>query len=147
MTRDQIISLVVLLLAVAVLGFFSFKSLNKESVAVTNFEECAAAGYPVLESYPRQCNTPDGKHFVEGVNKPVASQTTADGCYIGGCSQQICSDEPDVVSSCEYRSQYACYGSATCEKQADGRCGWTETASLKACLGNFSDIDPSLELK
>ena len=33
-----------------------------------NFEECAAAGNPVMESYPRQCRTPDGKHFVEEIN-------------------------------------------------------------------------------
>lgn len=32
---------------------------------ITNFLECARAGYPVLESYPRQCKTPDGRTFVE----------------------------------------------------------------------------------
>jgi len=33
---------------------------------ITNFEECAAK-YPVMESYPRQCNTTDGKHFTENI--------------------------------------------------------------------------------
>lgn len=32
---------------------------------VSNFEECIAANYPILESYPRQCITPDNKTFVE----------------------------------------------------------------------------------
>lgn len=32
---------------------------------ITNFEECAAAGYPILDSYPEQCMTPDGKRFVK----------------------------------------------------------------------------------
>lgn len=31
---------------------------------INNFEECAAAGYPILESYPEQCKTPDGRTFV-----------------------------------------------------------------------------------
>lgn len=31
---------------------------------INSFEECIDAGYPVLESYPRQCRTPDGKMFV-----------------------------------------------------------------------------------
>jgi hypothetical protein len=31
---------------------------------IRNFEECAAAGYPVMESYPEQCRTPDGRLFV-----------------------------------------------------------------------------------
>jgi len=33
---------------------------------ITSFEQCAAAGNPVLESSPRQCRTPDGASFTEG---------------------------------------------------------------------------------
>ncbi len=33
--------------------------------SIDSFEECAAAGNLVMESYPRQCRTSDGKHFVE----------------------------------------------------------------------------------
>ncbi len=32
---------------------------------VNSFEECAKLGYPIMESYPRQCSSPDGKFFVE----------------------------------------------------------------------------------
>lgn len=32
---------------------------------VLSFEDCAAAGYPVMESFPRQCATPDGRTFAE----------------------------------------------------------------------------------
>jgi hypothetical protein len=35
---------------------------------IRNFEECAAAGYPVMESYPEQCRTPDGRLFVRVVD-------------------------------------------------------------------------------
>lgn len=35
---------------------------------VTTFAECASAGYPILQSYPRQCKTPDGTTFVEQTN-------------------------------------------------------------------------------
>jgi hypothetical protein len=39
---------------------------GKETVTVTNFEECAAAGNPVMESYPRQCRDPvSGRTFTE----------------------------------------------------------------------------------
>lgn len=31
---------------------------------ITNFEECVAAGNPVMESYPEQCRTQDGQLFV-----------------------------------------------------------------------------------
>ncbi len=36
---------------------------------ITSFEDCAKAGYPVMESYPRQCTTPGGKFFVENIIK------------------------------------------------------------------------------
>ncbi|NVB82282.1 MAG: hypothetical protein HOV81_28130 [Kofleriaceae bacterium] len=60
----------------------------------------------------------------------------AQPCYVGGCSGQICSDREGAISTCEWREEYACYQSATCERQDDGTCGWTQTAELAACLGN-----------
>jgi hypothetical protein len=56
------------------------------------------------------------------------------GCYVGGCSSQICSENPDMASTCEWRESYACYQSATCERQSTGECGWTETPALNTCL-------------
>lgn len=126
----------------AVLGYWLYetnkKSADNEPLFVTNFEECEAAGYPVMESNPRQCRTPDGTLYVEeGDQGPVV----LDGCYVGGCSQTVCSDEPGAVSTCEYRPEYACYNTATCERQDDGKCGWTETDELALCLSvDFNNL-------
>jgi hypothetical protein len=38
---------------------------------ILSFEECVAQNYPVLESYPRQCKTPDGKTFVENIGNEL----------------------------------------------------------------------------
>ena len=35
--------------------------------SITSFEECANSGRPVMESYPRQCRTSDGRLFVEEI--------------------------------------------------------------------------------
>lgn len=56
-------------------------------------------------------------------------------CVKTGCSGQVCADH-DVFTTCEFRPEYACYREATCERQADGNCGWTESAELSACLAN-----------
>ncbi len=40
------------------------------SPTVTNFEECAAAGNPVMESYPRQCSH-EGELFIEEIDEPI----------------------------------------------------------------------------
>lgn len=56
------------------------------------------------------------------------------GCYVGGCSSQVCSDDPEVMTTCEFLEEYACYQNATCERQVDGECGWTETDILLQCI-------------
>lgn len=70
--------------------------------------------------------------------KPVATTPTKpEGkCYVGGCSSQLCTDKPDMMSTCEYTEAYGCFRTATCERQATGTCGWTETPELKLCLAN-----------
>lgn len=66
------------------------------------------------------------------VNNPAGT------CYRGGCSSQLCSDQPDMVSTCEFREEYACYQRAVCERQSSGECGWTETSELRACIDGQS---------
>jgi hypothetical protein len=44
---------------------------------ILNFQGCVNAGYPVMESYPRQCKTPDGRSFTEGEETCVSSNGTS----------------------------------------------------------------------
>jgi hypothetical protein len=67
---------------------------------------------------------------------PVKHETATTKCYVGGCSSQICSSQQGVISTCEWRAEYACYRGAECTVQADGQCGWTQTDALKACLAS-----------
>jgi len=59
-------------------------------------------------------------------------------CYVGGCSGQLCTDHEGAISTCEWTEAYACYRDATCERQSNGRCGWTQTDELQECLDNAS---------
>jgi hypothetical protein len=54
-------------------------------------------------------------------------------CFKTGCSSQVCADE-EVVTTCEYRPEYDCYKRARCERQSNGKCGFTQTPELRACL-------------
>lgn len=62
---------VVIALLFFLLGIGIFLFMNNEN-EITNFEECAAAGNPIMESYPRQCRA-NGKTFVEEIkgNSPL----------------------------------------------------------------------------
>lgn len=222
-------------------AYFFSKEIRVRSIS--NFEECVVSGYPIMDSYPQQCATPDGRTFVEELPKPnitavpsndevrvyspielsyvnspmyiegdalgswywegtfnielrsqngdvigstlaqteedwmqegyvrftatmvydtdekigdlvfikenppglpenddeysisvyLSQSTSADGCIITGCSGQICSDE-EVATTCEYKNYYGCYASATCERQSNGQCGWTQTPELLVCI-------------
>lgn len=57
-------------------------------------------------------------------------------CRPTGCSNHICSDE-DVITTCEYLPEYACYQNARCERQKNGECGWTPTEELNACIAEY----------
>lgn len=82
-----------LLLAILVMGWLllsgPFSHLLKISnveepnqidlAAITSFEDCEAAGFPVMESYPRQCALPDGRVYAEEIEVlPVYDNASAD---------------------------------------------------------------------
>jgi hypothetical protein len=80
------------------------------------------------QTYPTQ-------YYYHYVDTPTT--TPAQGnCYVGGCSGQVCSDQPNVSSNCEYRAEYACYQYSRCERQYTGQCGWTPTSAFNSCLNN-----------
>jgi hypothetical protein len=70
--------------------------------------------------------------------EPPMQQPPATGaCIKTGCSSTICAEPGnEQVTTCEFRPEYACYQNATCERQADGKCAWTETPELTACLAS-----------
>lgn len=45
---------------------------------ITNFDECANAGYPIQESYPRRCAVPQGQTFTEKISTPITPSVTPD---------------------------------------------------------------------
>jgi hypothetical protein len=89
---------------------------------------------------PPKCEVMDcgpGSVCIDGPNggECKSSTTPVAACRKTGCSGQICADQ-DMVSTCEFRPEYACYQAATCERQANGNCGFTQTPSLAACLAS-----------
>jgi hypothetical protein len=58
-------------------------------------------------------------------------------CFVGGCSGQLCTDDPNAASTCEWTDDYACYQAyGICEADANGQCGWRPTPELEQCLAS-----------
>ena len=96
MENKTLVTLV--LLAGLVVGYFfgydhGFEKAVERSKSVHSFETCAEAGYPIMESYPEQCRTPDGRTFVrdisgdsdspEGVACTMEAKLCPDGSHVG----------------------------------------------------------------
>ncbi|MBD3282110.1 MAG: hypothetical protein GF387_00670 [Candidatus Portnoybacteria bacterium] len=60
---------IIIILIVAIALFVIIRPQQTEEI--TSFEECVEAGYPVMESYPQQCKTPDGKTFTENIGNEL----------------------------------------------------------------------------
>lgn len=103
-----------------------------------NNETFLIEGYKVtlekVDPYPKAPGKIADANYQFTFKVEKAPTATAAKCYVGGCSGQLCSDTPGMASNCEFREVYACYQGAVCERQASGKCGWTETPALKACV-------------
>lgn len=87
LSRAQIIWILALLILVAMLVYPLL--IKKMPPAISSFQECLDAGYPIMESYPRQCNA-DGNNFVEELTDEeqavfctMEAKACPDGSYVG----------------------------------------------------------------
>lgn len=150
--------LIVLVIVAGLLLSLSNIAKQRQILSIGSFEECALAGYPIMESYPERCATPDGRTFTNEKQRPVSYENSgstggisANGCAVAGCSGQLCISAEEAaegggVSTCEFRAEYACYREASCEPQANGRCGWTQTSELQRCLANPPSLEAGVEV-
>lgn len=67
--KNNLIIVAVALIAVAGLVI----AMQSGKANVNDFESCADAGYPVMESYPAQCRGPDGTLYIQDI--PAGNNT------------------------------------------------------------------------
>ncbi len=78
MKKNSIILLVVVILLLAWAAFV-YKKQNHVVVVINSYEDCVKAGYPVMESYPEQCKTPDGRTYTNVIKiKPTYKNASAE---------------------------------------------------------------------
>ncbi len=77
-------NLILAVLVIAAIGAALWFMTKPEQVApvvndseILSFLDCEAAGYPVMESYPRQCRTKDGRTYVEELPAPEPTYVNA----------------------------------------------------------------------
>jgi len=116
-------------------SFIAFQSEQKRKKLKDYEKQIPDAEITVPES---DSNFPNSTPIPEN-NETESGATVEEGCVVGGCNGEICqdADEEPLVSICIYKPEYVCYKSATCERQANGKCGWTQTDELEICLAQY----------
>ncbi|MDQ3089676.1 MAG: GerMN domain-containing protein [bacterium] len=67
----------IIIIVIIILGailYFATQGKNEtppDVLGISNFEACATAGYPIQESYPERCTTPDGKTFTRDIGNEL----------------------------------------------------------------------------
>ena len=102
-------------------------ALSQKEITTNNYR------FVLNDATENSANITVSKTSIVNTNPPTAP------CYVGGCSGEICSDKKDIASTCIYNSKFACYKSASCARQVNGKCGWTQTPQLTACTNNAND--------
>jgi hypothetical protein len=70
------------LIFVAIYAYFYTKNNSVTPVQdISTFEECAAAGYPIMESYPERCSVPGGDTYTRVITDESPTPTTLTGTY------------------------------------------------------------------
>lgn len=59
-----------------IIGYLVYANLKPSIKSANSFEECVKAGDPIMESYPRQCRTQDGKNFTEIIPEKIPDKIT-----------------------------------------------------------------------
>jgi len=69
-------------------------------------------------------------------NQIVEKECSNDNeCFVGGCSNQVCSNKPDIITTCEFKEIYNCYKLTEC-KCIDNKCQWESNQEFEECLKN-----------
>ena len=101
---------------------------------VGTFGECVAAGYPVIESYPRQCRVPGGPTFTEQVPAGI----TAQSCQEAGGNWNECSSRCrlDNAGKSGVACPALCEALCECGGVAGFRCPSGSTCHLPAGIAD-----------
>lgn len=71
MKSNYLIAVVFVLLIISGIAVYYGRTGDKNIIQVTDFESCARAGYPVMESYPERCSTPLGTTFTRYIGNEL----------------------------------------------------------------------------
>lgn len=91
-----VIAIISFIVAGATWWYLSINNRNTTE-SINNYNQCVAAGYAILETYPEQCKTSDGRTFVRDISsevRPIENTVTKKNEYTSTKGVKIIVDTP-----------------------------------------------------
>lgn len=128
----KILIIVGLLVVAGLIAFFLVpRNQQVPSLAINSFEDCVAAGNPVMESNPEQCRTADGRLFTKGTEGSASTNPAPTNTSVTPAgtptTQNPAADDSDSMVACTMDAKICPDGSAV------GRVG--PNCNFAACPG------------
>ena len=104
MNQKKFINIIIIIAAVMFIGIVGYfivarqSFFQKSAKEINSFKECVAAGYRIMESYPEQCKTPDGRIFVRDI---VSDELKFGGLVIFSIGKKVKFDDGLTVTLVE----------------------------------------------
>ena len=86
----------------------------------------------ILESYPEQ-----------GTARIIKKEAELFACYVGGCSGELCTKDPEAISNCELLPGMECFQKGMSCEVVGNECNWVLSQEAAQCL---LEIEESGEL-
>ena len=103
--------------------------LNFNQINIGNLVEVWVSG-PIMESYPVQGTA--SKIVV--IEENEESEEIVYSCYVGGCGGELCTNDPNAISTCELLPGMECLEKEmTCEF-IEGECRWVLSQEAAECF-------------
>ncbi len=80
---------------------------------------------PIKESYPEQGSV---KQII------IVGESSEVECYIGGCSAELCTNEPEAMSTCELLPGMECLHEPMSCEAVNGNCLWVLSEKAAECF-------------
>ncbi len=78
---------------------------------------------PIAESYPEQ-----------GTARMIKKEAELFACYVGGCSGELCSKDPEAISTCELLPGMECFQEGMSCEVFENECAWILSQEAAQCL-------------
>lgn len=93
-------------------------------IKIESFDECAAAGYPIMRSYPAKCATKDGRIFTQELNEKNKKKVkTESKAPVNNESQEVAEEEISDKTKSQIQQDLNQNSEAACKDLCgDGQC-------------------------